>query len=276
MTTTARRPSLLTAAALAWAALSACADELAGGTLEVRVFGEDFIEDQIPADAFADGWSVEFSTFLVAISDVAVGQSSNNDTPALTAPTTKVFDLTQDSGGRGHLLTSVQVPGGRYDNTTFTIAPADTGAITGNVSNDQVAAMVSAGASVLVEGRATRGQETKTFAWAFTSRTRYLACESTAKVDGGTHATQLTIHADHLFYDSLVAEEPALRFDLIANADTDQDGRVTQSELAAVDITAEADYGVGNRTDITTLGAFIEAQLHTLGHIDGEGHCETD
>lgn len=249
-------------------------DELTPGTLEVRVYGEDFIEDQIPTDAFADGWSLDFSTFLVAISDVAVGQSG--DTPALTASTTTIFDLTQGSGGRGHLLTSSKVPGGRYDDTTFTIAPATSGAVAGNVSNDQVAAMVAANASVLVEGRATRGEESFTFAWAFSTSTRYFACESTASIAGGTHETQLTIHADHLFYDSLVSQEPALRFDLIASADADEDGRITLAELATVDITAESDYGVGNRTDITTLGAFIEAQLHTLGHIDGEGRCETD
>ena len=87
---------------------------------------------------------------------------------------------------------------------------------------------------------------------------------------------QLTIHADHLFYDSLISEEPAVRFDLIASADIDDDGEVTLAELAAVDITGQSNYGVGNRTDIRDLAAFIAAKSASVGHIDGEGHCHRE
>ena len=61
--------------------------------------------------------------------------------------------------------------------------------------------------------------------------------------------------------------------DLVAAADADADGVITQVELAALDITTQARYQVGSR-DITDLWGYISAQTATVGHIDGEGHCE--
>ena len=49
---------------------------------------------------------------------------------------------------------------------------------------------------------------------------------------------------------------------------------VSQAELEAVDIRPLANYQVGS-TDIMDLWHFIEHQTTTIGHIDGEGHCET-
>ena len=48
---------------------------------------------------------------------------------------------------------------------------------------------------------------------------------------------------------------------------------MTQAELAAVDLRPLENYQVGS-TDITDLWRFIEQQTTTLGHIDGEGHCD--
>jgi hypothetical protein len=49
-----------------------------------------------------------------------------------------------------------------------------------------------------------------------------------------------SVHADHLFYDSLVSEEPQLLFqphaNANANADTDADGQVTKAELSVAEI----------------------------------------
>ena len=67
---------------------------------------------------------------------------------------------------------------------------------------------------------------------------------------------------------------PNVAFDLIAASDANADGAVTQEELAAVDITAEARYQVGSH-DIKDLWSFIAYQATTVGHINGEGHCES-
>ena len=65
-------------------ALAAGCGEAAPGTVEVDVYGEDFIEEGIPAEEFADGWAVTFDTFLVTIGEVAV--TAGHGAPALSEP----------------------------------------------------------------------------------------------------------------------------------------------------------------------------------------------
>lgn len=230
-------------------ALLGCGGGMDAGTLEVAIYGEEFIEDGIPADAFVDDWAVDFTVFEVSVGEVtaAVG----HDAPALSRTDYQTLDLTQASAGAGQLVVAGEVAGGAYDHLAYRIA------------------------SVHAEGSATKGAVTKTFAWDLTTPTRYSECEGTAVVDGDTARTQLTIHADHLFYDDLVSSEPNVAFDLIASADDtgDADGIVTRAELESIDITGETRYQVGNATDVTNLWAFIDRQTSTLGHIDGESHC---
>ena len=238
------------------------------GTWRFTVFGEDFIEQGIPADAFIDGWSVSFDHFYIVISGV------NGDGVSLSEA--KVFDLAQDSGGAGHLFAEAVAPAQTHDFVGYTVAPAAS-AVGANIDDSIVQALVSGGFSVQVEGSATKGDVTKNFGWRFTTATPYGPCEiSQPLATGGTITSQFTIHADHLFYDDLDSSEPNVAFDLIATADANNDGTITEVELAGVDITGETRYQVGSRTEIGTLWAFIEAQTATLGHIDGEGHCEVE
>ena len=159
-------------------------------------------------------------------------------------------------------LQSKTVVAGGGDAEAGNASPADTERLTQN------------GWAVYVEGVATKADVTKRFAWGFEGTQRYFPCESTATFTAGVAEVQLTIHGDHLFYDDLTAEEPNVAFDVVASADTDDDGEITVEELTARDITGEARYQVGS-FPVTNLYAFIEHQIGTLGHIDGEGHCET-
>jgi len=128
---------------------------------------------------------------------------------------------------------------------------------------------------VLVEGRATKGAQTVAFSWGFTAATTYDPCHSGGEVaDGGVATVQITIHGDHLFYDDAVSEEPSLRFGDLALADADGDGTLTTDEMSAYGILALDHYGVGS-LDIDNLWEFVSHMTSTLGHIDGEGHCET-
>lgn len=86
---------------------------------------------------------------------------------------------------------------------------------------------------------------------------------------------EITIHGDHLFYDDLFSETPNVAFDLIAAADKDGDGVITELELRKLDIRAQDRYQVGDLTAITDLWSFIEQQTTTLGHFNGEGHCDS-
>ncbi len=236
------------------------------GTLRVEIYGEDFIEQGIPASNFADGWSVHFDAFLVCLGAV--------EGAGVRFDGTKIFDLTQPG--------PVEVASGPADSgpialASYGIVPADSNAQNVNARTEDVQAMVQGGYSVYVVGTATRDASTIRFSWGFDSATRYENCHAVHEVpDGGVGVMQITVHGDHLFMDSLVEEEPSLRFQPIADADADGDGQVTADELEAVSGTAfEAldHYDVAPSSGIDDLWSYLAYLATTIGHIDGEGHC---
>jgi len=254
--------------------VSACGGE-AGAELTVRTWGEEYIEEGIPAEEFDDAWAVQYDRFLINLGAVEVGEVGA--AAALVDQQFRVFDVAAASGGEGQLVAAGEVPAGAYANTQYEIQPAGGDSIVGNVSDADLKMMQDGGFSVYVTGSATKDGVTKTFAWGFATSTRYTGCESVAEISEGRPGTvQLTVHGDHLFYDDLFAEEPKLLFGLLAQADDDGDanGEVSQAELEAVDLRPLSNYQVGS-TDIVDLWHFVEHLTTTLGHIDGEGHCET-
>lgn len=241
------------------------------GTLDVWIYGEEYIEQGIPAEEFVDGWSVRFEAFLVAISHVSAGSGSS---PALEDADARVFELARPTLGQGVLVTSAAVAGGFYDRVSYRIAPPPSGALAGpGVNADLMSAMVAGGESLRVAGTATKDGRTVTFSWGFVAPVTYRDCRSRAHVDGGAARVELTIHGDHLFFDDLFSPSPRLAFDLIAASDANADGEVTPAELRARDISGEARYQVGS-TGISDLWGFIAHQATNVGHIDGEGHCD--
>ncbi len=222
--------------------LTACGgtdDEL--GTVRVTAYGEEFIEEGIAASEMDDDWEVEFDKFEVVISGVTVGGS--------TLDGSVTVDLAESSGGEGHELGQVEVPVGNHEGPGYTVERVE------------------------VEGSATQGDVTKTFHWVFDEPVVYSDCETTTSVSEGEAATfQITIHADHFFYDSLVSSDPELLFTALADADDDGDGEITTEELAAADV---GSYDVGNE-DADDLWSFLVALNATLGHVDGEGHCTAE
>ena len=235
------------------------------GALEVRIWGEEFIEEGIPADVFVDGWALSFTRFLVAIDEV--GTDAPEDTGRY------VFDLTAGSGGEGQGVTSLTVPSGAQA-LTYQIAPGSA-ATGGNAAPADATMMSAMGYSVFLDGTATKGDTTIAFAWGFDTSTTYRDCEVVEEVPtDGAATTTITVHADHIFYDDLDSPEPNVAFDLIAASDADMDGAVTPQELLARDISAEARYQVGSR-DVSNLWDFMAVMSQTVGHIDGEGECKT-
>jgi hypothetical protein len=236
--------SLLRAMPLGLLLLTACGsdddDGGAGrGTISVRAYGESFIEDGIPAQDVDDGWSITFDRFEVRVRNLRVAGLKLDDPP--------VVDLAVESDDEGHELASAEVSTGVHWEPSFSIDHVE------------------------VEGSAERDGSIKRFHFTFAEPTHYSHCETSTTVEPNGHATfQITVHADHLFYDSLVAEEPQLLFDAIAAADSDDDGEVTRAELEARDI---GNYDPGNE-DADDLWSWLVAQHRTLGHVDGEGHCQ--
>lgn len=239
------------------------------GTWMVETWGEEYIEEGIPAAEFADGGSVMYTEFLVVISGVALVDGDGEVVAEGGDPA--VFDVT---AAGPHPVTEADVPATHYDRVDFTVAPAS-GAVAGNASDDQVAAMNDGGWSVSATGTAAIGGDIYAFEWDFDSDTTY-ACEPDLTLPAdGEGSTQLTIHGDHLFYDDLEDPDAEVRLQTLVDADADADGVLTRAELEAVDI-ASTGYGVGQQSQVTDLWGYVEHLTRTLGHIDGEGHCQVD
>lgn len=237
--------SIFALALLALTTLTACGEDDADaesgeGVVQVAVYGEDFIEQGIPASEMTDSWAVTFDRFVVTVEDVVVG--------GVSMPNAGALDISVATDGSGHTITSAAVPAGSHSDSSFAITRVE------------------------AAGSATKDGVTKTFDWTFDQRVDYTACETTTEVaDGGNATFQVTVHADHFFYDSLVSEDPQLVFQTLADADTDGDNAITRAELEASDI-GSLDAGSGG--DVNDLWAWLVAQNATLGHVDGEGHCD--
>lgn len=224
---------------LAASTLGGCSDDDGTGTISVRAYGESFIEDGIPREYVDDGWAISFSRFDVTLTDIVVGGV------ALADP--EPVGVHESSEGEGHEVGTVSVDARAHASPSFRITQVE------------------------IEGWAELEGVTKTFSWSFDSATHYSRCETTTHVkQDETALFQITVHADHMFYDSLVSEEPQLLFQPLADADADDDGEITAAELGETDIGA---YDPGNE-DIGDLWTFLVAQHRTLGHVDGEGHCD--
>lgn len=264
--------------------LSACsvtdADE-GSGSARFSVWGEEYIEQGMPATAFADGWSVSFSKFLIVVGEVSVADERAGEAGRLRG--SQVFNLASVGP---HLLGEMEsLPARTFNRVAYAVlsAGADTEPHASATQAD-LELMQQGPYSVYVTGAATREDRAKTFAWGLSGSTRYTQCvaeiagrnvEGIAVTNGGTEAVELTIHGDHLFYDDLASSEARPRFAAMADADADLNDEVTLDELTAVRLVsiAEGSYGTGSASGVDDLGAFVLAQTKTLGHFRGEGHC---
>ncbi len=272
---------VLTGLALALA-LGGCSDDDAGtGDVEFTVWGEAYIEEGIPAGAFEDGWSVEFSKFLIVLGGVTVADESAGEGAELGE--SRLFDLVKKGPHDvGHLE---GLEARAWDAVGYEVRAidGDTGRHSSASTGDREL-MRDGGYSVYVAGAATEGSVTKTFAWGFERSTRYASCVSESDgrevpgivvTNGRTESVEHTIHGDHFFYDDLASPDAVLRFDPMAAADANDDGEVTLAELTAVKLVdvAEGTYGTGSAGHVDDLGAFVRELTRTLGHFRGEGHC---
>ncbi len=264
-------------------AIAACSISSEGqGTATFTTWGEEFIEKEIPASEFADGWTVHYNKFLVNFGGVKVADA--NGTVAAEMKTSKIFDNTK--AGVKPVITFPNLPAKAWTHVSYEIQPVTATSDASNIDAADAAMMVKNGYSIYVDAVATKGTVTKKYSWGFKTHTLFDRCkgelsgkdtDGTVITNGGTDTMQLTTHGDHLYYDDLQSQEAKVRFDAIANADKDNDGVVTQAELANVKRaelhTAEIPYGVGAAANINTLEEYITALSRTIGHFRGEGEC---
>ncbi len=263
------------------------ADEAGSGTAQFTVYGEDFIEEGIPAEEVEDGWAITFDRFLIVLGPITVADSTAGEGAVLASRI--LFDMT--APGPHDVGTTGALEARAWDEVGFDIAPfGDDTEVDASASDEDAEWMEENGYAVYVEGSATREDVTKTFHWGFTGATEYRECVEVDEAgedvrpgilvtNGGVTDVQITIHGDHFFYDDLTAANAVLRFDALALADDlgDADQEITREELDAVQL-VDVDtgtYGTGSASDVNTLGDFVTALTTTLGHYQGEGHCHS-
>jgi len=263
---------------------SSTSDADGRGTAAFTTWGEEYIEQEIPASAVEDGWIIKYETFLVALHDVTVSEGESGAFAARMSES-KIFDMHKP--GVKPVITFKDLPGKPYTHVSYRIGPATAASVPSEGATEaDKQRMVGGGFGVYVTGTLTKGAVTKSFKWGFTTNTLYDRCEGevsgkkTAGVvvtNGGTDTAEITIHGDHLFYDDLQSPEAKVRVGNIADADENGDGEVTLEELAAVklvDISRDkGTYGTGSAADVNELRAFVSALSRTVGHFRGEGEC---
>jgi hypothetical protein len=77
-----------------------------------------------------------------------------------------------------------------------------------------------------------------------------------------------------LFADQLSGDAKR-RFDALASADTNNDGKVTLDELNFVQLATlpQGQYGVGGATAVKSLKDFVTQRSRAIGGFEGEGTC---
>ncbi|HEY8428513.1 MAG TPA: hypothetical protein VIL20_09075 [Sandaracinaceae bacterium] len=268
--------------------LAACGQT---GSLAVTVSGEEAAVSGFDASAFADGWAVRFDALVVSLRDFELHGADGVDAALASDPV--LVDL-----HRGDALawSFEGVPARRWEDVRFRIAPAtDEARDVGELDPALRARMIDEGLSILVIGKGEREGVTRDFELAFTLDVTSSRCEGADRTDGivvspgARRETQITLHWDHLFFDSLAVEEARMRFEAIAAA-SDGSAPITLEDLSAQRLADLRGMDGGPLTDESgapivydpgstplaapTLRGMIEAAAVTVGHLDGEGHCE--
>jgi hypothetical protein len=270
---------------LATLALAACTSG-GNGSLTFFASGEEAAVTGYPAGdiAFVDGWTMTFDHVLVAVGSVMLdGEEVAGDQ--------MIVDL---HNGRTELFTEMGLAARRYEIGYSLVVPDPAAFAQGPVDAEAMARMRAAGASIYIEGTAshpTHGEYT--FEIVLPRTVVASACEQADGTLGvvvpenGAAEGEITVHLDHLFFDSATDEEPRLRFEAWA-AVAGADRRVTMDELATqeladligIDGEPLMDGGelVAYEPPATGLPApnlreLVIAQAITVPHWTGEGHC---
>ena len=257
------------------------------GKLSFTTWGEDYVEKEIPARSdtgpgFVDGWTVEYSRFLVNFQKIRVADIRGEEAASMRG--SMLFD--NHVKGIKSIVDLDAVEAKHWDAVSYEIAPVtEQTQLSDSVTEEDKRLMLDGGYSLYVEATATKEGVSKHFRWGFALGTRYEACHSAqaGKDQAGVIVTnngridvELTTHGDHLYYDRLQASaDPAiqtsLRFDTLAAADANDDGDLTLGELDASPLNVKLydPSGLG----AATQGAFVSSLARTIGHFQGEGEC---
>lgn len=276
--------------------LSACDGDASSGTGTVRVeiSGEQAAREGFPVGsgddeiAFVDGWTLEFHKVLVSVREITLETSGGEAFDLDLEP--RVADVHL---GEPELWRLEGVPARRWDRVGYRYAPPTAAARKANAVRDEdLERMIEEGLSLYIEATASRGGRSVAIEWGFPFEVVMSGCvngldetDGLVVADNATTEAQLTVHLDHLFFDTYASEDAALRFDAMA-AVAPADGPLTLDDLARQDnLTDLVDvdgapldlaYDPGSTFDPvpSDLRAYVIAAATTTGHFNGEGHCD--
>lgn len=285
-----RSPSTLLALSLLLA--SSCGGTDGVGTVRVSLSGEEASREGFPVGdiAFADGWSVQFERVIVSLVDFRLAASDGDEAAIEADPIVADLHL-----GEPIAWTFEGVHARRWDRVSYHFGPPTAASRkVGAVDDATLASMIANGHALHLEGVATRGEESVPFAFGLDLNVDATRCEGADATEGLVvreatfNDAQLTIHLDHLFFDSYATDEPAMRFDPMAAVVGDDD-LLTLDDLAMQSTTDVRDaegepllvdgaplvYDAGDLPlDGPNLREFVRAAAITVGHFQGEGHCD--
>ena len=278
------------------ALLTACADnESSSGTGSVRVAvsGEEASRGGYPVGtgedeiAFTDGWTLEMRKVLVSFTGFELRGADGAKAEVEADPVVADLHL-----GEPELWTFEGVPARRWDRVGYRYAaPTDSSRAANDVSAADIERMIDGGYSLLVEAVAMQGDQAIAIEYGFEMEVVHTDCvNGQDDTDGivvptnGTTDAQITVHLDHLFFDTYANDEADLRFDAMAAVAMDE--TVTLEDLAAQVNLSDLVNAAGDPLDVAydpgsafdpipeDLREYVEAAATTTGHFNGEGHCD--
>ena len=281
-------------------AVAASCGDSTGSSGEVRVdlSGEEAAVQGYPVGsgddeiAFADGFSVEFEKVLVALESFELG-SSDGDRANLGSDSI-VADL-HLGDPNGWVFSGV--PSRRWDDVRYVYAaPTMQSRDVNGVAEADLEQMVSNGHALWVTGTASDGTDSFPFDLRFALRVTNEACQNGVDETDGLVVpnnavvnAEVTVHLDHLFFDTYATDDPSLRFEAWAAVAGD-DGVVTLEDLETQPLADLRDrdgdplldengdplvYDPGPLSlPANNLGEYVTAAATTTGHFNGEGHCD--
>ncbi len=270
--------------------LTACAPG-GEGTIALRVSGEEAATNGIPASELADGWSVHFDRYLVGLGAVEIA-SADGERGASSA-TIHVVDL---SRGDAELDELGPLGARRWDSFSFEVrAPEDEDEVElgEGVGEADLARLRAGDYAYWIEGTASLDARTVSFAWGLHNPSRNRECtngeDGTSGVvvrNNSVVTAEITMHLEHMFWDTLGSEQTEQRFAAIA-AMADAQGVIDFDALAEQRLADLRDedgntlldeagrplvYNPGSAPE-SDLRGFILAATRTQAHFGGEGLC---
>jgi hypothetical protein len=275
-------------------AAAACASEGGEGTLSIRISGEEAAQSGYPVGegedeiAFSDGWTLEFHKVIVSLTHFSLATEDGEVASLEVDPV--VVDLHQ---GMPELWRFEGIAAQRWEAVGYQfLKPPTDVRVVNDVSEEDLERMRDQGYSLLIEATAHSDQRDVELQWGFPLAIDVQHCENgldgtdgIVVRDNAVTSAEVTVHLDHLFFDSYATEEPSLRFDALAAMAPEGSplmlgalaGQENLSDLKSLNgepLGLAYDPGSAFHPVPTNLAEYVTAAAETTGHWNGEGHCE--